>query len=158
MVVLRSGRFVYLLLLLTVLFATPLHAAESEQKKVVNGVAIYLGVLPAEMLLGPLIDSAGHEMHGGVPAGGYRYHIVVAVFDTQTGARIGNAQVKARVSGSDRSGPRKKLEPMLFRGTVTYGEYFSMPTSGPYKIEVEIFQPGKSAPVSTVFVYRFGKA
>jgi len=58
----------------------------------------------------------------------YRYHVVVAIFDANTGLRISNAQVEARVSETGHTGLRKKLEPMLIQGTVTYGDYFTLPT------------------------------
>ncbi len=145
--------FVVLLLL-----SAPLHAVESRQHQVVDGMDVYLGILPAEMLLGPQLDATGRVMHGGVPPGNHRYHIVVAVFDAKSGLRISNAQVKARVSGAGQTGPRKKLESMLFQGSVTYGDYFSMPTAGPYKVEIEIIQPGTKDSTTVVFEYRFGRA
>jgi len=110
------------------------------------------------MLLGHQVDSAGREMHGGVPPGNYRYHVVVAIFDAKTGLRISNAQVRARVSETGQAGPRKKLEPMLIQGTVAYGDYFTMPTPGPYKVEIEIVQPGATTPTTVVFDFRFGRA
>lgn len=151
----RSAR---LALLLMLLISMPLHALESGQQKIVDGIAVYLGILPAEMLLGHQVDSAGREMHGGVPSGNYRYHVVVALFDARTGVRISNAQVRARVTESGRAGPRKKLEPMLMQGSVTYGDYFTLPTPGPYKVEIEIVQPGATTPTAVVFEYRFGRA
>ncbi len=51
-------------------------AADAPQNfQVVQGVAIYLGVMPAQMV-------RGHpKMHGGVPAAGYEDHVIVALFD-----------------------------------------------------------------------------
>lgn len=148
------ARLVWLVMLLV---SMPLHALESSQHQEVDGMAVYLGILPTEMLLGHQVDSAGREMHGGIPPGNYRYHIVVAIFDAKTGLRISNAQVRARVSETGQTGPRKKLEPMLIQGAVTYGDYFTMPTPGPYKVEIEIVQRGTSTPTTVVFDYRFGR-
>ncbi|MHB1216393.1 MAG: hypothetical protein ACYCY9_15555 [Thiobacillus sp.] len=150
-----SARLALLVMLLT---SMPLHAVESSQHQVVDGIAVYLGILPAEILLGHQVDSAGREMHGSVPPGNYRYHVVVAIFDANTGLRISNAQVEARVSETGHTGLRKKLEPMLIQGTVTYGDYFTLPTPGPYKVEIEIVQPGATTPTTVVFDYRFGRA
>lgn len=114
-------------------------AADTRLHKVVDGVAIYIGVLPAEMVKGhPRTHSEG-VMHGGVPAGKNRYHLVVALFDEKAGGkRISGAGVKARISEFGLSGQEKKLDPIVIAGTVTYGNYFSMPNPGPYRINLEI--------------------
>jgi len=44
-----SARLALLVMLLTLM---PLHAVESSQHQVVDGIAAYLGILPAEILLG----------------------------------------------------------------------------------------------------------
>ena len=114
-------------------------AADTSQHKVVDGVAIYIGVLPAEMVKGhPRTHSEG-VMHDGIPAGKNRYHLVVALFDEKaSGKRISGAGVKARVSEFGLPGQEKKLDPMVIAGTVTYGNYFAMPNPGPYRIHLEI--------------------
>ncbi|HUX64496.1 hypothetical protein [Sulfuricella sp.] len=113
-------------------------AADTSQHKVVDGVAIYIGVLPAEMVKGhPRIHSEG-VMHDGIPTGKNRYHLVVALFDDASGKRISGAGVKARVSEFGLPGQEKKLDPMVIAGTVTYGNYFTMPNPGPYRIHLEI--------------------
>jgi len=63
------------------LTASAAFAADSATHKVVHGVAIYLGVLPAEMVLGHPKSHSEAEMHGGVPAGQHQQHVVVALFD-----------------------------------------------------------------------------
>jgi hypothetical protein len=116
-------------------------AADTSQHMVVDGVAIYIGVLPAEMVKGhPGTHSEG-VMHGGVPAGKNRYHLVVALFDERAGGkRISGdgIKIKARVSEFSLPGQEKKLEPMVIAGSVTYGNYFAMPNPGPYRIHLEI--------------------
>lgn len=115
-------------------------AADTRLHKVVDGVAIYIGVLPAEMVKGhPRTHSEG-VMHDGVPAGKNRYHLVVALFDDTSGKRISGAgiKIKARVSEFGFPGQEKKLDPMVIAGTVTYGNYFAMPNPGPYRIHLEI--------------------
>jgi hypothetical protein len=52
-------------------------------------------------------------MHGGAPSGAHQYHIVVAMFDVKTGARIENARVTANVSGLAQVGAQNAaLEPI----------------------------------------------
>jgi len=140
------------------LFAVAAAAADSNLHKVVHGVSIYLGVFPAEMILGQPRPRAEAEMHGGVPAGEHRYHVTVALFDNATGKRITGAQVKANVSEVGLSGVQKKLEPMLIAGSVSYGNYFNMPTtSNPYRIQVRIELPGVVDVIEAQFDYHHAR-
>jgi len=140
------------------LFAVAAAAADSNLHKVVHGVSIYLGVFPAEMILGQPRPRAEAEMHGGVPAGEHRYHVTVALFDNATGKRITGAQVKANVSEVGLSGVQKKLEPMLIAGSGSYGNYFNMPTtSNPYRIQVRIELPGVVDVIEAQFDYQHAR-
>lgn len=113
-------------------------AADTGQDQVVDGVAVYIGLIPAEIVLGhPRAHSEG-IMHGGVVSGKNRYHLVVALFDNANGKRISGAGIQARVSELGLAGQEKKLEPMVIADTVTYGNYFAMPNPGPYRIHLEI--------------------
>lgn len=141
------------------LAASAAFAADSATHKVVHGVAIYLGVLPAEMILGHPKPHTETEMHGGVPAGQHQQHVVVALFDAATGKRIGGAKVSARVHEINLAGTQKKLEPMLIAGTVSYGNYFNMPaTNNPYRIRVLIELPGVAGVIEAQFDYQHARA
>lgn len=139
--------------LLALLLPLLIEAADQGQPRVVNGVAIYLGVLPSEMILGHPREHTEAEMHGGIPAGEHRYHIVIALFDSASGKRITDAEVTARVSELGLFGPQKKLDPMLIAGTVTYGNYFTLSARGPYRIQVQIRRPGMPGAIEAVFEY-----
>lgn len=144
---------------ITALLLTAAFAADSSQHKVVHGVAIYLGVLPAEMVLGHPRAHTEAGMHGGVPAGQHQQHVVVALFDNATGRRISGAKVSARVHEINLAGVQKKLAPMLIAGTVSYGNYFNMPaTSNPYRIQVRIELPGVADVIEAQFDYQHGRA
>lgn len=105
-----------------------------EHSKVVHGIAIYLGVMPAQMIQG----HPEKEMHGGEPKGKKRYHVVIALFDDVTHKRITDAKVKATVGGIGLGGKRKTLEPMHIAGTETYGNWFTLAGPGRYRIHLEI--------------------
>lgn len=151
-------RYAYLTLLLLGLLSTPLApAADSQNHQVVDGVSVYLGVLPAEMILGHPRGHPESEMHGGPPTGERRYHVVVAAFDAATGKRIADARVTATVSQLGLSGTKKKLEPMTIAGTISYGNYFTLPGPGPYRIEVEIRSPRTPRPLRLSFDYAFAR-
>lgn len=141
------------------LTASAAFAADSATHKVVHGVAIYLGVLPAEMILGHPKSHTEAEMHGGVPAGQHQQHVVVALFDQASGKRISGAKVSARVHEINLAGTQKKLEPMLIAGTISYGNYFNIPsTSNPYRIRVLIELPGVAGVIETEFEYQHARA
>ena len=141
------------------LTASAAFAADSATHKVVHGVAIYLGVLPAEMILGHPKSHTEAEMHGGVPAGQHQQHVVVALFDQASGKRISGAKVSARVHEINLAGTQKKLEPMLIAGTVSYGNYFNMPAANnPYRIRVLIELPGVAGVIEAQFDYQHARA
>jgi hypothetical protein len=121
-------------------------AAVDDNPKTAGGLAVYLGVLPAAMIHGP-----EKAMHGGVPSGRRSYHIVVAVFDATTGARVKDAVVEARVAELGFAGITRQLEPMLIADTVTYGNYFELSGEANYRIYLSITRPGSAVPVRVEF-------
>jgi hypothetical protein len=142
---------------LLALLPLSLRAAEDSQQKTVDGVSVYIGVLPAAMLLGHPKGHHEREMHGGVPSGSSRYHVVVALFDAASGKRIADAQVKIGGASLGMAPSRQKAEPMLVNNVVTYGNYVSMPGPGPYKIQVTIRLKGASRPIEIEFDYPFAR-
>ncbi len=147
------------LVLLGVFILNPVAMASDapENFRVVGGVAIYLGVMPARIFEGYPSDHSESKMHGGVPAGGHRDHIVVALFDNATGKRIENATVTGSVMEIGMGSKHSKLEAMRIAGTVTYGNYFNMPDNSTYHIKVMIRRPGIKGVVETQFTHRHFK-
>ena len=147
------------LISIATLGASAAFAVDSATHKVVHGVAIYLGVLPAEMILGHPRPHTEAEMHGGVPTGQHQYHVTVSLFDAASGKRIGGAKVSARVYEINRAGTQKKLEPMLIADTISYGNYFNIPVAAnPYRIRVLIELPGVADVIETEFEYQHARA
>lgn len=141
-------------LLLTVLSAGPALAAETGQVARLSGIDVFYGVIPAEILRGHPADHVERKMHGGVPRGSGQHHLIVSLFDVKTGQRIENAKVSARIGEPGLTPQSKDLEPMQFAGTVTYGNFFTMTSPGPYRIEVGVRRHGGLKPAQTVFTYR----
>ena len=141
-------------LLLFVLSTGSALAAETGQVARVNGIDVFYGVIPAEILRGHPADHAERKMHGGVPRGSGQHHLIVSLFDVKTGQRIENAKVSARIGEPGLTPQRKDLESMQFAGTVTYGNFFKMSSPGPYRIEVDIRGHGDLKPTRAVFEYR----
>ena len=130
------------------LFATAA-AGAADYRQVVSGVAIYFGILPAELVRGHPPEHPESGMHGGTPAG--ENHLMVALFNDKTGERIARAEVTATITGPDRFKAEKRLEPMTIAGSVTYGNYFNMLGPGPYRIELLIRLPGAAKPIRARF-------
>jgi len=123
----------------------------SSLHKTINGLDIYLGVLPAEMVLGHPLEHPESQMHGGVPPG-TRFHILVALFNNKTGKRISNASVTATVMGTAAVNISKTLEPMAIAGAPSYGNYFKMAGYAPeHRIILKIRGPDIKGVVRTTF-------
>ncbi len=124
--------------------------AGTNQFKLVNGMAIYIGVVPAEML-------AGHNasnMHGGVPIGNIRLHLTAAIFDEKTGKRISNAKIKAQIFSVPEKTGFRELEPMEYGKVLVYGNYFSLDALGPYMIRLHIEHKSLQVPIEVEFQYQ----
>ena len=113
-------------------------AAPSGDSRVVGDVQIYMGILPAELIRGHPPDHTENSMHGGRPGARGKFHIVVALFDVRTGLRLTGADVSARVSEIGLTGNQKTLNPMQIAGAESYGNYFEMLGSGPFRINLTI--------------------
>ncbi|MFV2060083.1 MAG: hypothetical protein ACC653_05320 [Gammaproteobacteria bacterium] len=125
----------------------------TSQHKTVNGVSIYLGVLPAEIIEGTRISN----MHGGLPAGQYRYHITIALFN-DSGKRLDNAHISVQLATPHDTSELKMLEEMQFNKQLVYGNYFTMNETGPYRIKVIIKHPKYSKPIKSEFQYQISHA
>lgn len=130
-------------------------AAADDNYQTKDGLAVYLGVLPATIVRGHPPGHPERAMHGGAPGGRRDHHLVVAVFDTQSGARIEDAEVNATIAEPGHiAQTRLRLEPMRMADTVTYGGFTALPDPGRYTIGVEIRRPGKEGPTQVEFAYQ----
>jgi hypothetical protein len=130
-------------------------AAVEDGHKIADGLAIYLGVLPAALVRGHAAQHGEETMHGGIPKGRQDYHLVVAVFDAGSGARIGDAEVEATVSEPGHIAEKHlTLEPMRVADTLTYGGFTELPDPGRYTIGIEVRRPGRDRPTRVEFAYQ----
>ena len=129
-------------------------AQSGSLSQTVNGVTIYLGVIPSEIIRRHPQEHDESVMHGSPPKGsGYR-HIVVALFDAKTKERIKDAKVTARVEQLGLTADHKDLDAMPIAGTISYGNFFRMPGEGPYKIRVIVKRKDSQHPIEGSFEYR----
>lgn len=153
-----KARKVFWIILLAVV-GMPALAGEAvsvapEDYQVVDGVAIYAGVMPAQIIRGHADQHEERLMHGGVPAGSDSNHLVIALFDAASGRRIEDALVAAAVAEPDGNLEWKTLGPMRIAGTITYGNYFAIPQTGTYLIHTRINISGRAASIDAVFSHR----
>jgi hypothetical protein len=129
-------------------------AADSPYHRQVDGLSVYLGVLPAALVerRHPAAHPEG-AMHGGPPRGQHAYHVMVSVFDDETGERVEDLEVEARVTPLGRAAIARRLEPMSMADTITYGNYFNLATSGPHRIRVSLSRHGVADRSTVEFTY-----
>lgn len=121
----------------------------------VDGMTIELGVLPAELIQGHLTAPGDpNALHGGTPPNRSSHHLVVALFDAKTGARITDVRIRAGVGNrSYNHEPDKVLEPMEINGAMSYGNFFLLEGEGVWHIHLEILRAGAPRPVEVDFAY-----
>ena len=137
--------------------AAPMETAVADfanESKVVNGMAFYLGVMPAQIVRGHPLGHTESEMHGGPPSGSAEYHVMVAIFDAATGKRVTDARVEARVQSLGLGGQEKVLQRMPIAGALTYGNYFTMAGSGPFWIILRVSRPSLPSALEIRFEHR----
>lgn len=123
----------------------------TDQFKVIKGMAIYIGILPAEILEGHINNKT---IHGGLPLGPIRFHLTVAIFNDKTGKRINDANVTAQIFTIPEKTGFKKLELMELGETTVYGNYFSMKALGPYLIQLHITHKQLKEPIDVEFQHQ----
>jgi cytochrome c5 len=109
--------------------------------RVVDGTTVYFGAISADV-----IRRNGSEypekVYGAPPMSPDQYYVTIALFDVNTGKRIPDATVRARVSTANAAGPEKKLELLALADSSTYGNYFAMGGRGPFEVTVTFRRPG----------------
>lgn len=123
--------------------------------KVIDGIEIYFGAIPAESIRKqhPSKDQES-TMHGGIPTGSSYYHLNISVLDAATKTPVKDAIVEAKVADPVMGDQVKRLEPMAFDNSLSYGNYFRLPGRNPYTIAVVIRPPGAARPIETTFNFR----
>ncbi len=128
------------------LFAASLVMADDSSRHLqVEGMDVYLGVIPAQLTSEKMHNSATPKEHG--------YHILIALFDRKSGLRITDAKLKASVGLVGVTGSSKELEVMP-GNALSYGNYFMMHQPERYRIVVEIKRKESNVKSTASFVYQ----
>lgn len=134
-----------------VVFSSATSAEHWGRTQTVNGLDIYLGVVSAKVLRQDPDRYPDHEQ-AKLPSGKDMYHVMLALFDKTSGARITDAVVEARVAPLAFGGPTRPLNPILVAGVLTYCNYFRISPSDTTVIQAEIRRPGVARVVRARFV------
>jgi hypothetical protein len=121
--------------------------AAADHQKVVDGLAINIGVTPAAQLL--KADPYERAAHRGAPADA-THHVVVGVADARTGAPVGDARVTVELTdprGRTQSGDLVRGDA---GGVPDYSQLFRFGWSGDYRMRVLVQRAG-AAPVQSTF-------
>lgn len=137
----RLNLYHYVLMTL-ILNSGAIWAFDVDSHKLSGDLEIYLGLLPTEVIQNIKIAQE-NNMHGGIPEGKDKYHLVVALFDKRTGERISVAQVTANISSFGMDGSTKALEIMKINDVVTFGNYYKLSKNMSYRIRLKIDVPSK---------------
>ncbi|GIT99086.1 hypothetical protein [Sulfurovum sp. TSL1] len=122
--------FIFLFIMVA---TTSVMAEHAERHQKVDGLSVYFGVIPAQLIVGHgNMHRTTDMIHGK-----HTYHILVALFDNKSGERITDAKIKATVIPLGMKGLSKKLESM-YGDLISYGNYFTLSEVTPYIIKVEI--------------------
>jgi hypothetical protein len=119
----------------------------------VDGMEIFFGIVPAEILRGHPREHEEQTMHGGVPGAKGTHHLIVSVFDAKTRTRIADSAISASVTEAGMAAQVRKLEAMSFGGARSYGNYFAMPGQGPYEIVINVRRSVNSKTTTARFQY-----
>jgi hypothetical protein len=119
---------------------------------VAGDTTVYFGVIPAEAIRAHPKDYP-RKIYGAPPSAPDQYYVTIAVFDSASGQRVDDAAVTARVATASESGRARALQPITIAGSRSYGNYFAMGGTGPYKIAVSVKRPGSPDIAQAQFEY-----
>lgn len=126
------------------LVATP---ASAQLMKTVKGIVVNIGIV--EAVMAEHVD-AQHGVHKGGHGSGME-HIIVALADEKTGARIAGADVSIEVRDPRGKVQKKRLMAMITSGYPDYSEVFEFGWTGKYTLRVLITPKGAAAPIRASF-------
>lgn len=123
--------------------------------RVIEGMDVYLGVKSAESIraMHPTEDQE-KLMHGGIPRGKGYYHVNISLLDRKTGTEIRDATIDLSVEDPVMGSQVKKLDPISFNKSMSYGNYFRLTEKYPHKITAQIVRLGQPQAASAKFDFR----
>lgn len=127
-------------------------AAGGQDYRVVDGTTVYFGAISADVIRRNR-NEYPEKVYGASPSAPDQFYVTIALFDVNSGKRVPDAAVRARVSTAAASGPEKALEPLTLADSSTYGNYFAMGGAGPFEVTVTFRRPGAPSTGQARFQY-----
>jgi hypothetical protein len=134
----------------------PAAQIEHAPRRTSGDIEFHYGLMPAELVARHADDHVERKMHGGGESASDT-HLVVALFDRKSGARISDAEVEASVTLLGGASMRKRLERMTIADQPSYGAYFPMGVPGLYRIRFEARRAGAPGIAYAEFEHRVGR-
>jgi len=148
---LRSA-IVYMMNPVVVVYGKRPTATVGQDYRVVDGTTVYFGAISADVIRRNR-NEYPEKVYGASLIGPDQYYVSIALFDINSGKRIPDAAVRARVSTVAAAGPEKTLEPLTLADSSTYGNYFTMGGAGPFEVTVTFRRPGTQRGIQARFQY-----
>lgn len=121
--------------------------------RLVDGVKIFLGLMPVANLRALPKDSPERKMLGTIPKGSGYYHVNVSLYDEKSHAPINDARVEMQFDWPGLSSPPVEMEPMALAGS--YDHYVKPQPGTSYMITLHIKIPGMDETVEAKFEHKF---
>lgn len=135
------------------LVATPSSAGVADGVKTVDELRIYLGVLPTGLVRRHKAELAT-AVHGGLPRSSiHNIHVLAAVFDKNTGARLSGIRVNAGIHGSNQNRWMVPLKPMIVNDALTYGGFTNLGAAQDVMISIDVARPNRKHITTAQFEY-----
>lgn len=129
---------------MTAVIAQPAPAGVVDGVKTVDDLTVYLGVVPAAIVQGHRAELAT-AVHGGLPRSSiHNIHLVAAVFNKDSGARLRDIQVRARIHGTNQNRWTVRLAPMLVNGVLTYGAFTNLGDEQDVMVSIDVIRRGRA--------------
>lgn len=135
------------------LLTSALAADDAGFVKKAGDYTVYLAIMPAELVRGPIAPEVPGASPQRAPAARDTHHVVISIFESRSGMRVSGFDVKARVSALGFSGEKRDLEPIRIGGAAAYANSFPMLGRGPFRVDVEFAAHGGVHAQRTTFYF-----
>lgn len=135
------------------LTSAPAAAGVVDGVKTVDDLTIYLGVVPAGLIRGHKAE-LNAAVHAGLPRSSlHNVHLLAAVFNKDSGVRLRNIRVVARIHGMGRNRWTVQLRPMVVNEALTYGAFTNLGDQQRVMIAIDVIRPDHKNATTAQFDY-----
>lgn len=133
--------------------SAPAVAGVVDGVRTVDDVTVYLGVVPAGLVRGHKAE-LNAAVHAGLPPSSiHNVHLLAAVFNKDSGVRLRNIRVVARLRGMGRTRWTVQLRPMVVNQALTYGAFTNLGDQQRVMIAIDVIRPDRKNVTTAQFDY-----